>query len=63
MARGDQGRGTAPDRLNAEVARLFRLYEGKYRATKITADLCDTAWRVDEDTVAAMMRELGLPAL
>ncbi len=50
------------DRLKAEVARLFRLHEGKYGAPRITADLRDAGWRVSENTVAALMSELGLAA-
>jgi putative transposase len=50
------------DRLKAEVARLFRLHEGKYGSPRITADLRDAGWRVSENTVAASMRELGLAA-
>jgi putative transposase len=50
------------DRLKAEVARLFKVHEGKYGAPRITADLRDDGWRVSENTVAALMRELGLAA-
>jgi putative transposase len=50
------------DLLKAEVARLFKLHEGKYGAPRITADLRDDGWRVSENTVAALMRELGLAA-
>ncbi len=50
------------DRLKAEVARLFKVHEGKYGAPRITADLRDEGWRVSENTVAALMRELGLAA-
>ena len=50
------------DRLKAEVARLFALHEGKYGSPRITADLRDAGWRVSENTVAAVMRELGLAA-
>ncbi len=48
--------------LKAEVARLFRLHEGKYGSPRITADLQEAGWRVSEDTVAALMREQGLAA-
>jgi putative transposase len=48
------------DRLKAEVARLFRLHDGKYGSPRITADLRDAGWRVSENTVAGLMRELGL---
>jgi putative transposase len=49
-------------RLKAEVARLFRLHKGGYGAPRITADLRAAGWRVSENTVAALMRELGLAA-
>jgi transposase InsO family protein len=48
--------------LRAEVARLFRLHEGKYGSPRITADLRDAGWRVSENTVAALMREQHLAA-
>jgi putative transposase len=50
------------DRLKAEVARLFGVHEGKYGSPRITADLRDARWRVSENTVAVLMRELGLAA-
>jgi putative transposase len=49
-------------RLKAEVARLFGLHEGKYGSPRITADLKDAGWKVSENTVAGLMRELGLAA-
>jgi len=50
------------EKLKAEVARLFKLHEGKYGAPRITADLRDDGWRVSENTVAALMREAHLAA-
>jgi transposase InsO family protein len=50
------------DRLQAEVARLFALHESKYGSPRITADLREAGWRVSQNTVAALMRELGLAA-
>jgi putative transposase len=50
------------DRLKAEVGRLFGVHEGKYGSPRITADLRDARWRVSENTVAVLMRELGLAA-
>jgi putative transposase len=50
------------DRLKAEVARLFGVHDGKYGSPRITADLRDAGWRVSQNTVAALMRELGLAA-
>ena len=49
-------------RLAAEVARLFEKHEGKWGSPRITADLREAGWRVGENTVAALMRELGLAA-
>ena len=49
-------------RLKAEVVRLFAVHEGKYGSPRITADLREAGWRVSENTVAALMRELGLAA-
>jgi putative transposase len=60
--------GTLPPRLRrrqqlaAEVTRLFGLHRGRYGSPRITADLRDAGWRVSENTVAALMRELGLAA-
>jgi transposase InsO family protein len=48
--------------LKAEVARLFAEHAGKYGSPRITADLRDAGWQVSENTVAALMRELGLAA-
>ena len=50
------------ERLAAEVARLFRLHGGKYGSPRISADLREEGWRVSENTVAVLMRELGLAA-
>jgi putative transposase len=50
------------DRLKAEVARLFAEHEGKYGSPRITADLREDGWRVSENTVAALMGELGVAA-
>jgi transposase InsO family protein len=49
-------------RLKSEVGRLFAEHEGKYGSPRITADLRDAGWRVSENTVAGLMRELGLAA-
>ena len=50
------------ERLKAEVARLFKRHDGKYGSPRITADLRDEGWQVSKNTVAAVMRELGLAA-
>ena len=67
--RGAGAAGAAPgprarrrDRLKAEVARLFGVHTGKYGSPRITADLRDAGWQVSENTVAGLMRELGLAA-
>jgi len=49
-------------RLKAEVARLFAVHQGKYGSPRIAADLREAGWRGSENTVAALMRELGLAA-
>jgi putative transposase len=49
-------------RLKAEVARLFGVHGGKYGSPRITADLRDAGWRVSQNTVAGLMRELGVAA-
>ncbi len=55
-------RAARRERLKAEVARLFGVHDGKYGSPRITADLRDAGWRVSENTVAGLMRELGLAA-
>jgi putative transposase len=55
-------RAARRERLKAEVGRLFREHEGKCGSPRITADLKDAGWRVSENTVAQLMRELGLAA-
>ena len=48
--------------LAAEVARLFKAHRGTYGSPRITADLRDLGWAVSVNTVAAVLRELGLAA-
>jgi putative transposase len=48
--------------LAAEVGRLFAAHRGTYGSPRITADLREAGWKVSENTVAAVMRELGLAA-
>src|SRR5437879_747700 len=60
------GRGLPPraarrERRKAEVGRLFERHEGKRGSPMLTADLRDAGWTVSENTVAALMRELGWP--
>jgi putative transposase len=49
-------------KLKAEIARLFAEHRGTYGSPRITADLREEGWRVSENTVAAIMAELGLAA-
>jgi putative transposase len=55
-------RAVRRQRLEAEVARLFGLHEGKEGSPRITADLREAGWTVSENTVAAVMAEQGLAA-
>ena len=55
-------RAARRERLRAEVARLFALHKGTYGSPRVTADLRAAGWRVSENTVAGLMRELGLAA-
>jgi putative transposase len=55
-------RAARHERLKAEVRRLFAAHEGKYGSPRITADLREAGWAVSKNTVAAVMRELGLAA-
>jgi putative transposase len=48
--------------LAAEVARLFHAHRGTYGSPRITADLKAAGWKVSENTVAGLMRELSLAA-
>ena len=48
--------------LTAEIRRLFKAHRGTYGSPRITADLREAGWQVSENTVAAVMRELGLTA-
>lgn len=49
-------------RLAAEIRRLFARHQGRYGSPRITADLVEAGWKVSENTVAALMRELHLMA-
>ncbi len=50
------------EQLNVAIAWLFAKHRGTYGSPRITADLRDEGWRVSENTVAELMRELGLAA-
>lgn len=49
-------------KLKIEIARLFAVHRGTYGSPRITADLRAAGWRVSQNTVAALMRQLGLAA-
>ena len=53
---------TRREQLKTEIRRLFAKHRGRYGSPRITADLRDQGWRVSENTVAQLMRELGLAA-
>ena len=55
-------RAARRERLKAEIARLFGERHGKDGAPRITAALREQGWRVSENTVAGLMRQLGLAA-
>jgi putative transposase len=50
------------DRLKAGIARLFAARRGKDGSPRITAALRDAGWVVSQNTVAALMAEMGLAA-
>lgn len=50
------------EQLKIAIRRLFAKHRGTYGSPRITADLRDEGWRVSENTVAALMAELGLQA-
>jgi putative transposase len=55
-------RAARRERLKAEIRRLFGERHGKDGSPRITAALREDGWRVSENTVAGLMRELGLAA-
>ena len=55
-------RAARRERLKAEIARLFGEREGKDGSPRITAALGEAGWRVSENTVAGLMRQMGLAA-
>jgi transposase InsO family protein len=55
-------RAARRQRLEAEIGRLFAGRGGADGSPRITAALREAGWRVSENTVAGLMRELGLAA-
>jgi transposase InsO family protein len=50
------------EQLKIAIRKWFAKHRGTYGSPRITADLRDEGWRVSENTVAQLMRELGLAA-
>jgi transposase InsO family protein len=50
------------EQLKIAIRRWFAKHHGTYGSPRITADLRDEGWRVSQNTVAELMRELGLRA-
>jgi transposase InsO family protein len=62
-----QGGGLPPraarrERLKAQIAALFARRKGKDGSPRITAALREAGWTVSENTVAGLMRQMGLAA-
>jgi putative transposase len=55
-------RAARRERLRAAVARLFAQRGGNDGAPRIASALREAGWRVSDNTVAGLMRELGLAA-
>jgi putative transposase len=55
-------RAARREQLKAEIARLFGQREGKDGAPRVTAALREDGWQVSENTVAGLMRQMGLAA-
>jgi transposase InsO family protein len=55
-------RRTRRRRLAEEIRRLFERRQGRYGSPRITADLVEAGWKVSPNTVAGLMRQLGLSA-
>jgi putative transposase len=48
--------------LKVAIRRLFAAHNGTYGSPRIAADLRDEGWTISDNTVAAIMAELGLAA-
>ncbi len=55
-------RAARRERLKAETARLFSGREGREGSPRVTAALREDGWQVSENTVAALMAQMGLAA-
>jgi len=49
-------------RLAAAVRRVFDESGGTYGSPRVGVELCEAGWRVSDNTVAALMAQLGLVA-
>jgi transposase InsO family protein len=50
------------EQLKVAIRRLFAAHRGTYGSPRLTADLREAGWAVSQNTVAAIMAELGLAA-
>jgi len=48
------------EQLAAAIKQLYAAHRGRYGSPRITRDLREAGWRVSQNTVAAIMGELGL---
>ena len=48
------------EQLAAAIGQLYAAHRGRYGSPRITRDLREAGWRVSTNTVAQVMRELGL---
>jgi putative transposase len=55
-------RAARRERLKAEIAALFARRKGRDGSPRITAALREAGWAVSENTVAGLMRQMGLAA-
>ena len=55
-------RAARRERLKAEIAALFARRKGRDGSPRITAALREAGWTVSENTVAGLMRQMGLAA-